>query len=527
MTTLSKISIAQISLHVGGIDRNMEAISRAWGDAQAEGADIVLFPELAVTGYPAEDLLLRADFIDNAQGAISRLAERHKDSGCAAIIGAPLRGEEGLYNAALMLHEGAITPVAYKRNLPHYDVFDETRFFMSGDAPGVFTHKGCRISLLICEDFWDDDTAYAVGGADIVIAINASPFEKGKVAKRVARAGDVARRADAPLIYLNPSYGQDDLVFDGHSFAVDRAGQLVMMCDAHPVISYFSPGEEVAGDMADIGDDRRQIYEAATLGLRDYVLRNGFSSVLLGLSGGIDSALCAVMAADALGRDKVSAVMLPSPFTSAQSMQDAQGLAENLGIAYSVTPISHMMEAAHRALHDTELAPLAMENLQARIRGMLLMTISNSTGAMLLSTGNKSEIAVGYCTLYGDMCGGYNPIKDVYKTDVYALSHWRNEAGAVIPRSILTKAPTAELREGQKDEDSLPPYDILDEILYMLIECDKTPEYITTQGFDEEVVRHVDRLVRSSEHKRRQAAIGPKLSSRPFGRGRRYPVTCV
>ncbi|MFA7457109.1 MAG: NAD+ synthase, partial [Micavibrio sp.] len=425
------------------------------------------------------------------------------------------------YNAALFAHGGKILSKTFKHHLPFYGVFDESRIFAQGYFSVPVDFKGKKIGILICEDIWHAEGAAFLKerGADIILSPNASPYdlEKRKMRRDVASAR--ARESGLPLVYVNQIGGQDELVFDGGSFALDADGALV--AQAPYCETYTGPCDFIAPEQ----DENRQVYDVLTLGLKDYVEKNGFPGVLLGMSGGIDSALAATLAADALGAGRVRCVMMPSPYTSEESMEDAKDCAARLGCPYEIIPIEPAMKAFEGLLPD--LAGLAHENMQSRVRGLILMALSNGSGAMVLTTGNKSEIATGYTTLYGDMCGGFNALKDVYKTRIFALARWRNGLGEnpPIPERIITKPPSAELRPLQKDEDSLPPYDILDAILERLIEREQGVDAVIAEGFDAATVRKIFKLLNLAEYKRRQAAPGVKITTRAFGRDRRYPIT--
>jgi len=523
MSENPNIMMAQLNAKVGDISGNAALIASAYEQAVQEGADMLLCPEMCVIGYPPEDLILTPHFQDMAMEAVERLAKltSGKDKP-AMLIGGVWREEGQLFNTAFLLDGGHVTQQQTKHHLPNYGVFDELRYFTAGALPPVMEWRGHKLALLICEDMWQDDMVphLAAQQPDIWLCLNASPYEGGgKHDVRLELARKAVQACAAPFYYVNQVGGQDELVFDGRSFMLDANGALVQKYSHCK--SALATTDDVPSDIRDLS------YEAMKLGLRDYVHKNGFSDVVLGLSGGIDSALTALVAADALGAEHVQCVMLPSPYTSDWSLDDAKELANNLGCAYDIVPIEPHMNASTEAFADMDGVPdaLAEENLQARIRGMLLMAISGSKGSLLLTTGNKSEMAVGYATLYGDMCGAYSVLKDVYKTDVFALSRWRNEQGAVMPERIITRPPSAELRDDQKDEDSLPPYDVLDAIIYGLIEQRLSQSEIVEQGYDAEVVARVARLIRINEFKRFQSPPGVKLTPLAFGRDRRFPLT--
>ncbi len=513
-----KISLAQLNYTVGDIAGNAQKILAA--AKQAVDADLVVFSELCICGYPPEDLVLRPSFQEAAMKAVEQLAAQTKDLP-ALLVGSIWVKDGQLYNAALLLSGGKIIHTQFKNQLPNYGVFDEKRVFAQGALPQPISFKDKKIGILICEDMWVEETAQNLKGADVICVLNGSPFDIDKHAQREEKAAAIAQYAGAKLVYVNQVGGQDEIVFDGSSFVMDAKGEVVVRLPAW---------EECVSATSHKPQATNHIYQALVTGLRDYVHKNGFPSVLLGLSGGVDSALVAAIAVDALGADKVRAVMLPSRYTSQDSLDDAAECAKLLGISYETISIEPIFEQALASLNSKlyTLNSLTQENLQSRIRGVILMGLSNQTGAMLLSTGNKSEMSVGYATLYGDMCGGFNPLKDVYKTTVYALANWRNLQPATcnqMPPRILTKAPTAELKENQTDQDSLPPYPVLDAILKLLIESECDVKEIVGQGFEEATVRRVQKLLQNAEYKRRQAPPGVKITSKAFGRDRRYPMT--
>jgi NAD+ synthase (glutamine-hydrolysing) len=526
-----QFALAQINLWVGDIDGNVDKIVRAATRARDElQADLIACPELALVGYPPDDLLLRTALPQAIAAGVERLlAEVH---GITLVVGLPEYTDGALYNAALVIRDGAVIASSRKQLLPNYGVFDEKRHFTPGSRTTVFELRGLRVGLCICEDVWGPGPAAQAraAGAQVLININASPFEIDKAAGRLQVLRERVAETGLPVLYVNLVGGQDDLVFDGGSMAVNADGELGFAApqfveEVYPV--HFD-GQRFSGVSAPASGEEAQVYAALVQATRDYVDRNGFPGALVGLSGGIDSALIAAIAADALGPDRVWAVSLPSRYTADMSNDDARIEAEALGIRYSVIPIENAFQA-----FDGLLAPsfagrapdLTEENLQSRCRGVLLMALSNKFGHVVLTTGNKSEMAVGYATLYGDMCGGFAPIKDVYKTLVYRLARYRNTLGAVIPERVITREPTAELRNDQKDSDSLPPYDVLDPILRAYVEGSRSIPEIVAMGFDEATVRRVAGLVRRSEYKRRQAPPGPKVTHRAFGRERRYPLT--
>ena len=546
MTDTLAIALVQLNPTVGDIAGNVTKLRAARAEAAREGAELMLASELVVAGYPPEDLVLKPAFQDAAEAAVAAFAAETKDGGPAVILGAPWREGGRLYNAALLLDGGGIASVRFKHELPNYGVFDEKRVFAPGPAPGPIVFKGVRLGLQICEDMWYPDVCETLteSGAEILLVINGSPFECDKTDERLNLALARVVETGLPLIYVNQVGGQDELVFDGASFALNGDRSLAAHAKAwrEQVLTTIWRREGEAwrcmdGAVESVRNGLEATYQAMLLGVRDYARKNGFPGVLIGLSGGIDSALTAVVAADALGPDQVHCVRLPSRFTSVDSMEDAEAVAELLGATLDAVPIAPAM-AAFDVMLEGPLAgkprEVVAENIQPRIRGLTLMALSNHFGYLLLSTGNKSEMSVGYATLYGDMCGGYNPLKDVYKTTVYALSRWRNQAhpdgalgpaGRVIPERVLTKAPTAELKPNQTDQDVLPPYETLDGILECLIEHEMRLEEIVAKGFDRATVMRVWAMLDRAEYKRRQAPPGVKITRRAFGRDRRYPIT--
>ena len=545
------ITLAQLNPTVGDVTGNAAKARAARAQARAEGADLVVFPELFIAGYPPEDLVLKPAFQAACRAAIEELARETADGGPAVLIGSPWVEDGKLYNAVALLDGGRIAAIRYKANLPNYGVFDEKRLFTRGPAAGPVTIRGVRVGVPICEDIWLEESedyenvveCLAETGAEILVVPNGSPYARDKNDVRLSIAVARVTESGLPLIYLNEVGGQDELVFDGASFALNAdlsvAAQLPAFTENITTLHWrkSESGWHCAGPMASVLEGDQGDYAACVLGLRDYVGKNGFPGVLLGVSGGIDSALCAAIAVDALGAERVRGVMLPFRFTAQVSLDDAARLAQALGIRYEVLPIAAAVNGFEEILSQTFAGlprDITEENLQARARGTLLMAISNKTGAMVVTTGNKSEMSVGYATLYGDMNGGFNPIKDIYKTEVFRLSTLRNSwkpdgalgpSGEVIPVNIITRPPTAELRENQTDQDSLPPYDMLDAILERLVEREEPLASIVQAGFDREVVARIDRLLNIAEYKRRQAAPGVKVTSRNFGRDRRYPIT--
>jgi NAD+ synthase len=545
------ITLAQLNPIVGDVAGNAAKARAARAKAQAAGADLVVLPELFIAGYPPEDLVLKPAFQAECRAAIEGLARDTADGGPAMLVGSPWVEDGKLYNACALLDGGRVAAIRFKANLPNYGVFDEKRLFARGPAAGPVTVRGIRVGVPICEDIWLEESeeyenvveCLAETGAEILIVPNGSPYARDKGDLRLSIAVARVTESGLPLIYLNQIGGQDELVFDGASFALNAdlsvAAQLPAFEENITTLSWSrsESGWRCAGPVAPAIDGDKGDYAACVLGLRDYVVKNGFPGVLLGVSGGIDSALCAAIAVDALGAERVRGVMLPFRFTAQVSLDDAAKLAGALGIRYEVLPIAQAVNGFEAILSDTFKGlprDITEENLQARTRGTLLMAISNKTGAMVVTTGNKSEMSVGYATLYGDMNGGFNPIKDLYKTEVFRLSSLRNSwkpdgalgpSGEVIPVNIITRPPTAELRENQTDQDSLPPYDMLDAILERLVEREEPLASIVAAGFDREVVARIDRLLNIAEYKRRQAAPGVKVTRRNFGRDRRYPIT--
>ncbi|MCD8497851.1 MAG: NAD+ synthase [Alphaproteobacteria bacterium] len=517
MTSLS-FALAQVNPTVGDIKGNASLILKHW--KQAGDVDLVIFPELVLSGYPPEDLVLKAAFIEALHAEIKSLLIRSQTFKSAALIGTPWHESGKIYNAALLIEQGAIKAITFKNHLPEYGVFDEPRVFTAGPLPEPIAFRDHKLGVLICEDMWYDDVTSALKdkGAEVLIVPNGSPFETGKDETRKMHAANRVKETGLPLIYVNQVGGQDDLLFDGGSFAMDTRGTITAQL---PFFTESLGGQE--GNLAVTPSETASVYAALTLGLRDYVRKNGFSKVLLGLSGGVDSAIVAVIAVDALGADNVGCVMLPSRFTSTDSLEDAKLLAHNLGLKLENYSIGEPLRGFEQTLPD--LAGLAHENIQSRIRGVMLMALSNARGALLLSTGNKSEMACGYATLYGDMNGAFNPLKDVYKTEVYKLCAWRNGETQLIPGRILTKAPTAELKDNQTDQDSLPPYDVLDDILHGLIEENSGIEDIAKRGHDPALISRVWTMLDRAEYKRRQACPGVKITPRAFGRDRRIPMT--
>jgi len=538
------LALAQIDCTVGDVAGNGARIRAARASARAQGADLVMFSELFLAGYPPEDLVLKPAFLEACRTALEDLARETADGGPALLVGLPWAEEGRRYNAYALLDGGRIEAVRFKADLPNYGVFDEKRVFAPGPAPGPVSFRGVRLGLPICEDIWSADVVETLveTGAEILLSPNGSPYWRGKHEERMSVAVARVVESGLPLVYLNQIGGQDELVFDGASFALnaDRslAAQLPAFEETVACLTLARDGQgwriEGPRGLALEGDEAD--YAACVLGLRDYVSKNGFPGVVMGLSGGVDSALCAAMAVDALGPERVHCVMLPYRFTSADSLADAKACAQALGLRYDVLPIACAVEGAERALADLfagRARDVTEENLQSRVRGLLLMSISNKFGPMLVTTGNKSEMSVGYATIYGDMNGGFNPIKDLYKMQVFRLCDLRNRwrpafakgpDGEVIPRNIIVKPPSAELRENQTDQDSLPPYETLDDILECLVEREMRVFDIVARGHDLETVKKVERLLYLAEYKRRQSAPGVKVTRKNFGRDRRYPI---
>jgi NAD+ synthase len=546
-----KITLAQLNPAVGDIEGNAAKARTARAKAAADSADLIVFSELFIAGYPPEDLVLKPAFQAACRAAVEALARDTADGGPAVLVGSPWVEDGKLYNAVALLDGGRIAALRFKANLPNYGVFDEKRVFARGPVAGPVMIRGVRVGVPICEDIWLEESedyenvveCQAETGAEIIVVPNGSPYARDKTDIRLSIAVARVTESGLPLIYLNQVGGQDELVFDGASFALNADLSVAAHQPAFAEDVTTLLWEKNGDDWRCSGPVARQLegdaadYAACVLGLRDYVRKNGFPGVLLGISGGIDSALCAAIAVDALGKEAVRGVMLPYRFTAQVSLDDAAKLAKALDIHYEVLPIAQAVEGFEAILSGAFKGlprDITEENLQARTRGTLLMAISNKTGAMVVTTGNKSEMSVGYATLYGDMNGGFNPIKDIYKTEVFRLSALRNSwkpegalgpYGEVIPPNIITRPPTAELRENQTDQDSLPPYDMLDAILERLVEKEEPLASIVAAGFDRSTVARINHLLNIAEYKRRQAAPGVKVTSRNFGRDRRYPIT--
>ena len=559
------IALAQLNPTVGDVKGNLALLRQARSEAAAQGADLIIASELVVCGYPPEDLVVKPAFLSAVAEAVDALAADTADGGPAILIGAPWRADRtsgnvnpeldnpgvglemgALYNAALLLDDGKVAAVRCKHDLPNYGVFDEKRLFAAGPLPGPIRFRGVGLGVMVCEDMWFPDVSECLqeSGADILVVVNGSPWDVDKSDERMSQAVARVSECELPLIYVHQVGGQDELVFDGGSFALNLRGELAAQLpsfESRVALTTWENGADgwacVDGPHDKPSEGGEAIYRAMTLGLRDYVNKNRFPGVVLGLSGGIDSALSAAVAVDALGADRVHCVMMPSPYTSPESLEDASAVAELLGTRLDSIDIGPAMTA-----FDEMLSPIfngappdiTEENIQSRSRGLTLMAISNKLGSMVLTTGNKSEMSVGYATLYGDMCGGYSVLKDVYKMQVFSLSRWRNQTkpadalgpdGRVMPERVIDKPPSAELRPDQKDEDSLPPYEVLDAILERLIERDLGVDEIVADGYDRDVAIRVWRLLELAEYKRRQAPPGVKVTPRNLSRERRYPIT--
>ena len=545
MTKSLVIALAQLNAHLGNVAGNIDRLVTARAKAAKDGAAVIVTPEMYLSGYPCDDLVLRDDFMGEIAAGIAQLAEITSDAGPAIIVGAPHAENGHIFNSVFVLDAGQIIARRDKVNLPNYGVFDDKRNFTAGALPGPVMLRGIKFGLPICEDIWQADVAECLqeSGADILLVVNASPFDSTKPERRMSTA--VARTVETglPLIYVNMVGGQDELVYDGASFALNADGSLASHLPSFSEavlsiqLSVTAGHMHLAGPVTPPDEDLAALYRGVMLGLRDYVHKNGFPGVVLGLSGGIDSALVAALAVDALGADQVHAVMMPSAYTSQVSLDDATALAENLHMRLDDISIIPGIDALTNMLADQFAgtdAGVAEENIQSRLRGLVLMGISNKHGAMVLATGNKSEYAAGYSTLYGDMCGGFAPLKDIWKVDVFRLCDWRNEnmprgaagpEGQVIPPRIISKPPSAELRPDQKDTDSLPPYERLDAIMAALCEEMADIDTIVQRGFDRDEVSRASQLLFRAEYKRFQAAPGPKMTPVAFGRDRRLPLT--
>ena len=545
MSVVSSIAIAQLNPHLGNIAANVARLLDARRGAAEAGAAIIVTPEMYLSGYPCDDLVLRSDFMAEVASGLEMLAATTSDGGPAIIVGAPHADGGVITNSVFVLDEGQIQARRDKVNLPNYGVFDDKRNFTAGDMPGPVQVRGMRLGLPVCEDIWTSDVieCLAESGAQMIISLNASPFDLMKADARMAHAVSRVHESELPLVYVNMVGGQDELVYDGASFALNADGKLAAHLPSFSeTTSVIRLGEDfgvpsLTGQMTPPDDGMGALYRGLTLGLRDYIDKNGFPGVVLGLSGGIDSAIVAALAVDALGAERVHAVMMPSPYTSQESLDDAADLAGRLGIRLDEISIAPAMQAMGDMMapqFDGTSADITEENIQSRLRGLILMGISNKHGPLVLATGNKSEYAAGYSTLYGDMCGGFAPIKDVWKVQVFDLCRWRNAnmprggsgpEGEVIPVRIIDKPPSAELRPDQKDTDSLPPYDRLDAIMKALCEEMVDIETIAARGYDRDEVARASQLLFRAEYKRFQAAPGPKMNALAFGRERRLPLT--
>lgn len=517
-----RLTLAQLNATVGDIGGNAEKMLSVWS-ANDQNTDLVLFPELFLCGYPPEDLVLNSAFMHALTKKIEEICQHTNSYKSAALIPTAWQTENRIYNCALLIENGQIKHVFKKHKLPNYDIFDEPRTFAAGDIPQPYDFKGQKLGIMICEDVWHNSVPKHLKqhGAELLIAINGSPYSNEQFEKRQEIAYQATYETGLNLVYLNMVGGQDELVFDGRSFIMNANQTYIHQAEPFKediTTINLSTGEGLK-TLTQRDTALETIQKAITTGIHDYVRKNGFQKVILGLSGGIDSALTAALAVKALGKENVHCYMLPSEFTSEESLEDAKSCAEELGVKYDIISIKDAVKTFENIIPN--LKGLAHENTQSRIRGTILMALSNMSGALLLTTGNKSEMAVGYCTLYGDMNGAYNPLKDLYKTDAYELARHME----IKPERIITKAPSAELRENQKDEDSLPPYDILDSILKCLIEYDNQDHTETDYDFKKEDVEHVAKLLKISEYKRFQSCPGPRLTSRAFGRDRRYPMT--
>jgi len=546
MSNSLRIALAQLNPTVGAVDANLQGARKARAEAKKNSADLLLFPELYISGYPPEDLVLKPSFVAACMEAVHALAKETSDGGPAVLIGTPWREREAVYNAVVLLDGGRVQTQRYKHDLPNYGVFDEKRVFSAGPAPGPINFRGVRLGVPICEDIWTEDVCETLveTGAELLLVPNGSPFEKNKDDLRLNIAVARITETGLPLAYLNQVGGQDELIFDGASFALNADRSLALQMPAFEealMVTEWQRGNAgwqiLPQSPAPLPEGAEAIWLACVVGLRDYVLKNRFPGVVLGLSGGIDSAVVAAMAVDAIGAKKVKCIMLPYRYTSSESLEDAEACARALGVQYDIVPIAPAVDGFLASLSDIfagTQADVTEENLQSRTRGTILMAISNKLGPMVLTTGNKSEMSVGYATLYGDMNGGFNPIKDVYKTEVYAIAELRNNVrpkgclgpeGIIIPPRIFSKAPSAELKLNQRDQDNLPPYDVLDDIIEQLVEQERSVADIVAQGHERKTVERVQHMLYLAEYKRRQAAPGVKITARNFGRDRRYPIT--
>jgi NAD+ synthase len=542
-----RIAVAQLDPTVGDVAGNLALAREARAEAVRAKADLVMFSELFIGGYPPEDLILKTAFVEACMKAVDELAADTADGGPGIVIGSPHRDKSGLHNSVALLDEGEIKAWRHKVDLPNYGEFDEKRVFRAGEMPGPVDFRGVRLGLPVCEDIWGDlgvCETLAESGAEMLLVANGSPYYRDKMDVRYQIVVRQVIESGLPILYVNQIGGQDELVFDGGSFAINADHQLAMQMSQFEkslAVADWRRGEGgwycVRDVMARLPETEEADWRACVTGLRDYVDKNGFADVVLGLSGGIDSAICAAMAVDALGEARVRCVMMPYTYTAESSLEDAEACAAALGVSYEVVPIFEPVEgfmSALSSLFEGTNSGVTEENLQSRTRGTILMAISNKFGSMVVTTGNKSEMSVGYATLYGDMNGGFNPIKDLYKMQVYKLAAWRNENlppdclgpnGVVIPQNIIDKAPSAELRPDQTDQDSLPPYPALDEILECLVEHDMAVDDIVKRGHERDLVERIEHMLYIAEYKRRQSAPGVKITRKNFGRDRRYPIT--
>ena len=540
MTEKISLLVVQSNPVVGNIAFNKQIVI---DHLQNNNSDLILFSELMLTGYPPEDLILKPAFMKKVHEAVDEIVNVSKRKHPTVVLGTPWLDEGNLFNAAVVIHDGKILHKHYKMALPNYGVFDEKRIFSNGEKVSVIDFKGINLGIFICEDIWVNQTITEIGEQqiDLAVSLNASPFDINKINEREKKAIEFSKSIAAPLIYVNQVGGQDEIVFDGSSFLNDQEKVIYKLkyCQSESKEFLFDEDhkfliEDTFSDHTDMND---VIYSSLILGLRDYVEKNNFPGVVLGISGGIDSAFSAAVATDALGPSRVKGILMPSKYTSIESNTDASELGNNLGIELMNISINDIVNSYDNTLNDlfsgTE-KDITEENIQSRTRGAILMAYSNKFGHMVITNGNKSEVSVGYSTLYGDMCGGFSVVKDIYKTDLFKLSEWRNknkpslsllDKNEIIPNNIITKEPTAELKEDQKDSDSLPPYDVLDKVLYHLVEKESSVKEIVDQGFDKELVKRIQNLLYNSEYKRRQAAPGVKISERNFGYDRRYPIT--
>jgi len=540
MTEKISLLVVQSNPVVGNIAFNKQIVI---DHLQNNNSDLIIFSELMLTGYPPEDLILKPAFMKKVHEAVDEIVNLSKGKHPTVILGTPWLDEDNLFNAALVIHDGMILHKHYKMALPNYGVFDEKRIFSNGEKVSVIDFKGLNLGIFICEDIWVNQTITEIGEQqiDLAVSLNASPFDINKINEREKKAIEFSKSIAAPLIYVNQVGGQDEIVFDGSSFLNDQEKVIYKLKHCQSESKEFEFNEDHKFVIEDSFSNQTNmndiIYSSLILGLRDYVEKNNFPGVVLGISGGIDSAFSAAVATDALGPSRVKGILMPSKYTSIESNTDASELGENLGIELINISINEIVNSYDNTLNDlfsgTE-KDITEENIQSRTRGAILMAYSNKFGHMVITNGNKSEVSVGYSTLYGDMCGGFSVVKDIYKTDLFKLSEWRNknkpslsllDKNEIIPNNIITKEPTAELKEDQKDSDSLPPYDVLDKVLYHLVEKESSVKEIVDQGFDKELVKRIQNLLYNSEYKRRQAAPGVKISERNFGYDRRYPIT--